>query len=325
MTSDVQTIRRAAPASIEEWLLVLKMAGKTVVRAIALVAVAIILARVRSDASIPFHVAMAGVALGCLYVALGNGFKDWAPYVVGFILFAQLRARADDLGMPVQYTYPIVAEKVFFLGTLPNNWLQDAFYSYKHLGFLETYTIVTYVSYFFVPHIVAIALWKWDRERFKTFSVAFLVTLYIGLIVCTILPTAPPWLAAQEGYIPHVYQIFPDISGEVAPGAYQQGYSVAGANPVAAMPSLHNAIPWVLAMALWKYKGVRYVALVYAISMLFSIVYLGEHYAVDGFAGMATAAVGWVAATRLVAMWNARKLAQPSPEAAPVTVAEPAA
>ena len=59
------------------------------------------------------------------------------------------------------------------------------------------------------------------------------------------------------------------------------------------MPSLHVAIPGVIAFALWKYNWLRWFGLCYAISMLFAVVYLGEHYAVDGFAGLGLAAAAW--------------------------------
>jgi membrane-associated phospholipid phosphatase len=143
---------------------------------------------------------------------------------------------------------------------------------------------------------MAFALWRWDNERFKTYAFAFIGTLYIGLLTSAILPTAPPWMAAQLGHIPHVYQVFPDIAGEVSPGTYERGYELAGANPVAAMPSLHSAIPFLMAIALWKYRWVRWAGVAYAGSMLFSVVYLGEHYAVDAFAGWAAAGACWAGA-----------------------------
>jgi membrane-associated phospholipid phosphatase len=167
-----------------------------------------------------------------------------------------------------------------------------------------------------------VALWFSDREGFKRYGIAFIITLYIGLIVAAIVPTAPPWLAAQVGDIPHVYQIVTDISGEVAPGAYEQGYSVAGANPVAAMPSLHCGVPCLMAIALWKYPRVRWVAAWYAASMSFSIVYLGEHYFVDGLAGLAAAGAAWYAAGRLLAWWKGR---QPDENAPAAALSQPAA
>jgi membrane-associated phospholipid phosphatase len=73
------------------------------------------------------------------------------------------------------------------------------------------------------------------------------------------------------------------------------------------MPSLHAGIPFLMAIALWKYPVARWLGAAYAVSMLFSIVYLGEHYAIDGFAGWAAAAVAWVGVTRAIAWWDNRE------------------
>jgi len=55
-----------------------------------------------------------------------------------------------------------------------------------------------------------------------------------------------------------------------------------------------------MAFALWKYNWLRWFGVGYAISMLFAVVYLGEHYAVDGFAGLGVAAAAWVGVRALL-------------------------
>lgn len=270
-----------------------------IVRAICLVLAVYLLAYVRSGTEIYMHAAESAAALALIYIALGGtAFRVWALYIGGFILFAQLRGYADEIGTPVQYEYAVFLEKAVFLGQIPSIWLQDRLYTFAHLGPLEFYTMAVYLSYFFFPHILAIALWRWDRPRFKTYVFAFMGTMYIGLLTSALLPTAPPWLAGQEGHIPHVFQVVPDIAGEVTPGTYDNAYEVAGANPVAAMPSLHSAVPFLMAIALWKYRWLRPLGAAYAVSMVFSVVYLGEHYAVDGFAGWGVAGASWVGVTK---------------------------
>ena len=192
-------------------------------------------------------------------------------------------------------------EKALVLGPIPSLWLQERFYTFARLGPLEFYTITVYLSYFLLPHVLALALWKWDSRHFKTYAIALMVTLYVGLLASAILPTAPPWLAGQLGHIPPVYQVIPDISGEVTPGTYENAYEVAGANPVAAMPSLHSAVPFVMAIAVWKYRWARWLGAGYAVSMVFAVVYLGEHYAVDALAGWGVAAGAWVGVSAYLA------------------------
>jgi membrane-associated phospholipid phosphatase len=325
MTARAESVRRPAPASLREWGVVFRHAAITMGRAVAILVTVLALARVRGDVSIYYQAGALVVSVACLYLALGSGARAWAFYITLFVLFAQVRAHSDEVGTPIQFAYPIVLEKALFFGTLPVNWLQDAFYSHGRLGVLETYTIAIYLSYFFFPHIAALAIWKWDRQRFRTYVPAFVLTLYIAVFVSAILPTAPPWMASEAGKTQTIYQILPDILHHLAPGAYEQGENAAGVNAVAAMPSLHCAIPWLLAIAAWKYRGWRWLGLWYAASMCFAVVYLGEHYFVDTMAGLATAGVSWLGAVRVLAWWDARTAARQMPEGASAPTAAEAA
>lgn len=62
-------------------------------------------------------------------------------------------------------------------------------------------------------------------------------------------------------------------------------------NPIAAMPSLHQAFTLLMALVLWRER--RWLGVLgglYALAMGASLVYLGEHYLVDVLAGAALAA-----------------------------------
>lgn len=294
MSSETTAYRPTMPPVLTRHLIALRVVLVLLAR-LACVAFAIwLLAAVRGSVAIHVHVIFYILALASIYIALGaTSFRVWVFYLTGFIVFAQVRGLTDEIGTAVQFDYAISMEKALFLGEIPSIWLQERLYSFARLGPLEFYTMAVYLSYFFIPHITAFALWKWDPPRFKHYVFAFMVTLYIGLLTSAVLPTAPPWMAGQLGHIGHVYQVVPDIAGEVTPGTYENVYEIAGANPVAAMPSLHVAVPFVMAFALWRYNWLRWLGLGYAISMLFAVVYLGEHYAVDGFAGLAVAGAAW--------------------------------
>jgi membrane-associated phospholipid phosphatase len=74
-------------------------------------------------------------------------------------------------------------------------------------------------------------------------------------------------------------------------GLYDRTYSVLGdPNPVAAMPSLHEAITFIVFLFLtrfgWKWGLVGFA---YAVAMAFSLAYTGEHYIIDTLVGAAIA------------------------------------
>lgn len=66
-------------------------------------------------------------------------------------------------------------------------------------------------------------------------------------------------------------------------------------NPVAAVPSLHAAMPLTITLMLWRLRP-RWapVAITYTLLMTPALVYLGEHYVVDALAGWAVALAAFV-------------------------------
>jgi membrane-associated phospholipid phosphatase len=123
-----------------------------------------------------------------------------------------------------------------------------------------------------------------------------LATAYAGLAVSFLVPTAPPWLAGQLHELPFVHRVVQDVISGFDPELYRQGYEIAGTNPVAAMPSLHMAITAVVVITAWRLsRRAGLVATLYGAAMAFSLVYTGEHYALDVVAGVVTAAAATAA------------------------------
>lgn len=65
------------------------------------------------------------------------------------------------------------------------------------------------------------------------------------------------------------------------------------ANAVAAIPSLHSAVPMMVLLFSWSLvrARVRVLLLAYILAMTFTLTYGGEHYVVDGLIGRVYAAV----------------------------------
>ncbi|MGH2978686.1 MAG: phosphatase PAP2 family protein, partial [Solirubrobacterales bacterium] len=112
----------------------------------------------------------------------------------------------------------------------------------------------------------------------------------LGLIGYFVVPTAPPWWAAERGRIPGMRRIMAEVGQRVWGRLWSPLYGFLGGNPLAAMPSLHFATSLMAARMLaeagpaagaagWTYTGV----------LGFALVYLGEHYVVDLAAGAALA------------------------------------
>jgi membrane-associated phospholipid phosphatase len=289
----------------------LRSAGANVGRVGLLAGVILVLAPARQTDSLLLHAGGLAAALAAL--ALGFGLsKDLRPiggYVAGFMLFVQLRALADDTGLAVRMGYVIEAERFLFAGQLPTVWLQERLYEAGSSGPVDVAATVIYVSYFTLPHALALGLWLRSRDGLLLYASAAPGVYYVGLAASFLAPTAPPWLAGQLGEVPAIARIVPEVSGSVAPGAYARGEYVAGINDVAAMPSVHTAVTVVVALMAARLHPLAGLAGgLYALSMGFSLVYLGEHYFVDVLAGALTAGLVWTASVRVLKSLGRRRV-----------------
>jgi hypothetical protein len=70
---------------------------------------------------------------------------------------------------------------------------------------------------------------------------------------------------------------------------------------VAAFPSLHAAYPTLGALALWQVnRRTAYFTVPWCFIVFFSVVFLGQHYAIDVFGGIAVAVATWLIMNYLV-------------------------
>lgn len=226
----------------------------------------------------------------------------WFAYVAGIFVYTLLRSVADDTGMPVQTMYVVDVDHVLFFGSDPVVWLQRHLFSPAAVSWLDVFAVQVHWSFFLAPHVAAVLIFLWRRDLFPRYAVVVVGTMYAGLLLFFLVPTSPPWLAAQAGDIPQVFRIMDFVGGRVDAGTYRSFYASLGEpNSVAAMPSIHMAVTF--AMYLWArdhYPKIAWALLAYSILMGLSLVYLAEHYAFDLLVGAGLAFACHVATRRLV-------------------------
>ena len=105
-------------------------------------------------------------------------------------------------------------------------------------------------SYFLVPHIVAVRTWQKHPAFFKRYLVAMTLSLAMGLAIYFLIPSNPPWLAPEVGespMFPVPNRVMAQVGEQIGGGIYRASYKVIGeSNPIAAMPSLHMAITFLV-------------------------------------------------------------------------------
>jgi membrane-associated phospholipid phosphatase len=240
-------------------------------------------------------IAMIPVALvsGRFFRFLG----DWVPFVAIFLGWEAMRGIAPKTGIEPHVTDLAAVERFIFGGAVPSATLQS-WLDHDALGTVLNYgATVVYFGHFAVPAIIGMVLWLADRTQFLRYTTALVGMCFAAFAIFLVLPTAPPWYAQDAGVINGVHKIL----GTTLPSAVSPYYQSLNPNPVAALPSLHAAFPFLGFLAL---RGVwpraAWFALAWSAAVWFSVVYLGEHWAIDVVAGAAAAALSWSVLMRYV-------------------------
>lgn len=230
----------------------------------------------------------------------------WFAYVAGIFVYTLLRSYADDAGMPVRAGYVIEVDRLLFLGVQPVHWLQERLFTPYDLSWLDYLVVQLHWSFFIVPHAAGVAIFLWRRNHFPRYALAVVATMYAGLLLFFLVPTEPPWMAARSGALPHVWRIMDVVGGRVDSETYEAFYESLGEpNSVAAMPSIHIAITFLLFLWARDFSPrLAIPALVYTFAMAFALVYMAEHYVLDLLIGALVAWLCYVAAGRIIDAWR---------------------
>ncbi len=221
------------------------------------------------------------------------------PYATVWFVFTFLRSLADETILAKTLnTKAVVFERWLFGGELPTIRLQAAYYEPGSIHWYDYYFTFIHWSYFIVPHAVVVWLWWKNQQRFRHYLAALTMLLMLGLLIYFIIPSNPPWMAPESidsPGAPVVLRIMEPIARELGGGLYQAGYKIVGeSNPIAAMPSMHFAVTFLLVFAAHgRGRSWELGAWLYALSMGAALVYMGEHYVIDIAVGGIITAYSW--------------------------------
>jgi len=259
---------------------------------------------------------------GAIIVGQGKAFvRDWGPFLLLFFGYELMRGVADNMTDLGNYTAGdhgrilvqslIDGDKLLFFGHIPTLWLQDRLYTPGVTHWYDTGAALIYLLHFVLPLAFGFALWLRDRAMFRRFTLMLLVMSYGAFIFFLLVPAAPPWLAAEWGYIDNVDRPSGQAYKTFLPDRWQDYdtfklWTKASPNPVAALPSLHAAFPWlVLLVAVSTFRWWGLLLVPYNLGLWFAVVYLSQHWAVDILAGILWATAIW-ALFMWVLVWRYR-------------------
>jgi hypothetical protein len=209
---------------------------------------------------------------------------ELARYLLGFVAFTAARHLADDLGPAPFVAYPIMVDRILGFGVTPTEWMQT------NLPDLTPAAAMVYGSYFFTPFLAGV-LWRCWPDRLRPYVTATLLLFAFAAVVHLVVPTAPPWMAADLGLLPGVRPLVLEYYEVSLPAVYAAGVGVSS-NPVAAMPSVHVGVTVLLVCALWP-TVLRWPAMLYAGLMAATVTLSGDHYVCDWLLGGLLGAGCW--------------------------------
>ena len=135
----------------------------------------------------------------------------------------------------------------------------------------DVFFTTVYASHFLTGLTIAAVLWVRKREEWLRWMRRYMAINFGALVCYIVYPMAPPWMASEEGYI---HEAIPRLTGrgwrDLGLGRFDLVLQGVG-NPVAAMPSLHAGITFLVAMyGIWRLRTpLRYLLVLYPLAMSF--------------------------------------------------------
>ncbi len=234
--------------------------------------------------------------------------KPVAAYVGVWLAFNILRASADDTAWANQVLAVVPRfERWLAGGRLPSEVLQEAFYEPGRIDLYDYGWTIVYLSFFVVPHLVALLLLWRSRTLFWHYAFATAMLFSLAMVGFFIIPTSPPWLVTEVApsgnfadmrRITEAMLIRMDLPvrlfNHAELGTQRASEFRLEPNPIAAMPSIHFAATALVALSARRAGALLFgAAVVYLGLMSIALVYLGEHYVIDLVVGGGLAWVGW--------------------------------
>jgi len=232
-----------------------------------------------------------------LFTLYGQGRQflyKFGPFVLLLLSYDSLRGLAPYLNKNVHFTEMIDFDRWIGFGHLPTTVLQGWLYP-GHITILDFYFYGLYMCHFVSPLIVGIVIWKLRPAYFNRYIAAFILLSYAAFVTYILFPAAPPWMAAEKGFIEPIHKISTNVWFALGVHDFPTIYKQFSPNLVAAVPSLHSAYPLLIVLFIGRAFGAKWgwIFSWYPISIWIGVVYMGEHYLFDAVVGAAYAVTAY--------------------------------
>ncbi|MEA2309920.1 MAG: hypothetical protein QOI65_2206 [Thermoleophilaceae bacterium] len=287
------------------------------IAAVVYVLVTVVLVAARGKILLSRDVVLLWLMGGLLILSVNNPGRwvrgmifDWLPFVLFLFAYDYARSIADNTGWTPHLAPQLRVERFLFGTPLPTTGLQEHFYHPPAAAWYDYTAWGVYLTHFFGTLTLAVILWRFAYPLFKRWRTLVIGLSTAGFATYVLYPAVPPWLASDTGKIGHVDKIKDQMFAHTGTKAITSAVENNWVDKTAAMPSLHSAFPLMMMLLFW-HRGWKWRIPfgLYALAMGLALVYTGEHFVVDIFAGWAYALIVYFLASRFW-RWRERRAAE---------------
>jgi len=238
---------------------------------------------------LPIVFFLAAIPVLALFGSSKDLARSWLPFVSILLSYEALAGVVGSYASSkiVFSLYPIDR---FLWGFNVTGWIQSTFYSPT----MTQITSLFYTLHFPLVVITSGTLWYFNRKLFGKYTATMIITSYAALVTFVLLPTAPPW---YQDVAANLYQ---STGASVLPNTLSSAISMIESDQFAAFPSLHMAYATIFAYFMIRLnRRLAFISVPVAGGILFSTLYLGQHYVIDLIAGVAYALIPILVVERL--------------------------
>lgn len=173
--------------------------------------------------------------------------KHFVPFVLLLLVYESFRGFVPYLNTHVNFLWMPEVDRLFFFGHLPTELLQNWLWH----GYVQWYDFVFYGAYtlhFVLPFALAVLVWlKTDKDYWRVVG-SFLIVSFAAFATFLAFPAAPPWMAADMKLIEPITRVSSHVWAAFGIHDFPSVYNKISPNPVAAVPSLHAAYAFLVAL-----------------------------------------------------------------------------
>jgi membrane-associated phospholipid phosphatase len=214
--------------------------------------------------------------------------RSWVPFLVILLSYESLQGIVGSM-VSQGDLYNLGALDQSLWGFNLTGTIQQAFLS----SAISSLALFLYSLHFPLIVVASVSLWFAKRSLFDKYAISMVVTSFASLFLFAVMPSSPPWYQGMASNLVSAAgssSASSFLSGSSILASYVHLTTLIEADKFAAFPSLHAAYMVLFCYFMMRFKpllGIITIPLTFGV--LFSTLYLGQHYLIDLIAGSALA------------------------------------